>query len=388
MLRLSKHPLFLVGFRPMFTLAMISAILFPVSWALVFSGKLTMPQGLSPLAWHAHEMLFGFGWAVLGGFLLTASKNWVKIRGLHGIPLLVLSLAWVFERCLMLHPTWLESFPALRLGFLNFYIVGVSGYVLFSLWRYRQSDSYRDNFFFFIMMGLFIVAKNLLLTSGEFTVGISMSVGLFRLAFAVMFERTLTQFMKSTEQVELLRLPVLDYSIKFLILASVFESLLAPASAGALLVIAGLVFGVRWFLWKPAIGFRKFGNGIMYVGYMGIVLNLVLSGIQRWGYSVGTATTPLHLFAFMTMGVVISGMLVRICQGHTGRKPQFVPTDKIAIYAMMVAAIFRLVIPLMMPALYSTWILIAASLWACCFFLLSLRLIPFLFRPRIDGKEH
>jgi uncharacterized protein involved in response to NO len=29
-------------------------------------------------------MFFGFGWAVLGGFLLTASKNWVKIRGYHG----------------------------------------------------------------------------------------------------------------------------------------------------------------------------------------------------------------------------------------------------------------------------------------------------------------
>jgi hypothetical protein len=33
-------------------------------------------------------MFFGFGWAVLGGFLLTSTKNWVGVRGYHGTPLI------------------------------------------------------------------------------------------------------------------------------------------------------------------------------------------------------------------------------------------------------------------------------------------------------------
>ena len=45
------------------------------------------PAGAGPFSvvqWHAHEMFFGFGWAVMGGFLLTSTKNWVHIRGYHG----------------------------------------------------------------------------------------------------------------------------------------------------------------------------------------------------------------------------------------------------------------------------------------------------------------
>ena len=43
-------------------------------------------------------MFFGFGWAVLGGFLLTATRNWVKIRGYHGLALIYLVIVWLAER--------------------------------------------------------------------------------------------------------------------------------------------------------------------------------------------------------------------------------------------------------------------------------------------------
>jgi hypothetical protein len=88
---LRTHPLWLVGFRPFFALACLSGLSLPVLWALIFSGSLTPPPApFSPSQWHAHEMFFGFGWAVLGGFLLTSTKNWVKVRGYHGTALIVL----------------------------------------------------------------------------------------------------------------------------------------------------------------------------------------------------------------------------------------------------------------------------------------------------------
>ena len=46
-------------------------------------------------------MFYGFGWAVLGGFLLTATKNWLGIRGYHGSVLIVLVVLWLTERGLM-----------------------------------------------------------------------------------------------------------------------------------------------------------------------------------------------------------------------------------------------------------------------------------------------
>ena len=75
-MKLSAHPLWLVGFRPFFLLACLAGLAFPLLWALMFTGALPAPASpVSALQWHAHEMFFGFGWAVLGGFMLTATKN-------------------------------------------------------------------------------------------------------------------------------------------------------------------------------------------------------------------------------------------------------------------------------------------------------------------------
>ena len=81
-MKFQAHPFWLVGFRPFFTLACLSGLSLPLLWALVFLGILPAPDSpVSAVQWHAHEMFFGFGWAVLGGFLLTSTKNWVQIRG-------------------------------------------------------------------------------------------------------------------------------------------------------------------------------------------------------------------------------------------------------------------------------------------------------------------
>src|SRR3990167_4533374 len=98
-MKLSAHQLWLVGFRPFFALACLSGVSLPFLWALFFSGAVPAPAtSFSAVQWHAHEMFFGFGWAVLGGFLLTSTKNWVKVRGYHGNALMFLVTAWLFER--------------------------------------------------------------------------------------------------------------------------------------------------------------------------------------------------------------------------------------------------------------------------------------------------
>jgi uncharacterized protein involved in response to NO len=105
-LKLSAHPLWLVGFRLFFGLACLSGLSLPVLWTLLFTGAISAPPAsFSIIQWHAHEMFFGFGWAVLGGFLLTATKNWVQVRGYHGKALMFLVAAWLFERVGM----WFEG---------------------------------------------------------------------------------------------------------------------------------------------------------------------------------------------------------------------------------------------------------------------------------------
>src|SRR5574343_1133662 len=214
-MRVSTHPLWLVGFRPFFTLACLAGMLLPLAWALIFGGQLPAPAApFSAIQWHAHEMFFGFGWAVLGGFLLTSTKNWVNIRGYHGPALMLLAGAWVIERLAISFCGSVSLLLAMLAN--NAFLGSIAAMLLWTLVRYRSQDSYRDNAFFMLMLPAFLVAKYLMLYGNNFAAGYGLAIALFRLAFLVMLERTLTQFMKGVFQVQILRQPKLDMPIKLL----------------------------------------------------------------------------------------------------------------------------------------------------------------------------
>ena len=69
------------GFRPFFLLAGIYATA-AVPWWLAMLYLGAPAAGLAPLAWHAHEMLYGFVAAAVAGFLLTAvpRRRWPRWR--------------------------------------------------------------------------------------------------------------------------------------------------------------------------------------------------------------------------------------------------------------------------------------------------------------------
>jgi uncharacterized protein involved in response to NO len=303
-MRFSDKPLWLVGFRPFFALACLSGLTLPVLWALLFSGTLAAPAAptapFSPTQWHAHEMFFGFGWAVMGGFLLTSTKNWVKIRGYHGTALILLVSAWLLERAGM----WFAgALPPLLFRLSNnLFLASIVAMLLWSLIRHRQSDSFRDNYFFLIILPLFLVAKNLLLSEAHFQAGASMALALFRVAFLVMLERTLTQFMKNAMQAEILRNAVLDTGIKMLAVVLVFASLLpAPVSAWSGLLLALLLL-VRFAFWKPQLALRRLDIGIMYLGYLAIVAQLLLEFVGLVAQPAWIGSLPMHVFTFGAMG--------------------------------------------------------------------------------------
>lgn len=384
-----RHPVWLAGFRPFFTLAFLSGALLPLLWGLVFSGALTLPaaSGWGPIQWHAHEMLFGFGWAVLGGFLLTASKNWVGVRGIHGGPLALAVLLWLLERAVAASPIALPAL--LRLVLLNACVAYVGGYVLYTLIRHREDDSFsRDNLFFFIALPALLVAKNLTIEPRTFVQGYWLTIGMFRVAFAVMLERTLVPFMRGGLEIELPRYTWLDFPAKALVLLAAFEAWLPPSIAAVVLALAAAVLLVRFFLWSPLAALTRFQIGVMYVGYFGLAAHLLLEAARLTGRFVGIGSVAVHTFTFMVMGIIIPPMLMRICQGHTGRDLVFTRSDRVAMGAMGLAGFFRLFATQLWPAHYVAWIALAASGWTICFTLVGVRLVPFLLQARVDGEEH
>ncbi len=385
--RIAAHPLWLAGFRPFFALACLAGMIYPAAWMLVYGGTLALPDTrFTPVQWHAHEMLFGFGWAVLGGFLLTATKNWVSVRGWHGAALMWLAGAWVFERIGMsAGDGWpLPLFLLSNLLFLGSIVV----MLIWTLVRYRARDSYRDNAFFLLVLPAFLVAKYLMLHEQHFASGHAMAIGLFRMAFLVMLERTLTQFMRGNFQVDILRHPALDLPIKLLGLALVVEFALPPALAAAAALLLALLLAIRFAFWKPLRALGRIDIGIMYIGYLGITAQLVVQALAQLGVGTWAGSVPVHLFSFGVMGTVIPAMLIRISKGHTGRRVTFDALDRAVLYLMLAALALRIVAPQLLPAAYLLWLQLAAACWVACFAILGWRYIPFLLRARVDGKEH
>jgi uncharacterized protein involved in response to NO len=81
-------------------------------------------------------------------------------------------------------------------------------------------------------------------------------------------------------------------------------------------------------------------------------------------------------------------MIVRITNGHTGRKVVFGRPEKAVLWIMMLAFALRLVGPQLVPSAYLRWLDLAAAGWLAGFGLLAWRIFPLVFRPRIDGREH
>lgn len=69
-------------------------------------GIVALPTIFDPVAWHFHELLFGFVVAASAGFLPTAIPNWTGRLPLQGWPLGSLVLLWILGRIAVAFSAW------------------------------------------------------------------------------------------------------------------------------------------------------------------------------------------------------------------------------------------------------------------------------------------
>ena len=99
--------LFSYGFRPFFLGGAAWACVAMIAWVAAVSGMIDIGGSYGAVAWHAHEMLFGFGSAIVAGFLLTAVPNWTGRLPVSGRPLVGLFALWCAGRAALVAPDML-----------------------------------------------------------------------------------------------------------------------------------------------------------------------------------------------------------------------------------------------------------------------------------------
>ena len=132
--RLLTQPVLMCGLRPFFVLVPASAMFLVALWLALLSGALPgwQPSG-GPLAWHAHELLLGFGMAAVAGFLLTAVPEFTGTSGASPARILALVLLWLGARLAYLLSPLVGAVPALLLNLLLG--LGLLAQLAPALWR-------------------------------------------------------------------------------------------------------------------------------------------------------------------------------------------------------------------------------------------------------------
>jgi uncharacterized protein involved in response to NO len=365
-----RFALFALGFRPFYLLAGAYAALAVPLWALQYAGWLPGAN----ITWHAHEMILGYAFAVISGFLLTAVRAWTGRPTPTGAALAAIAALWLLARALAL-----VSLPASAVAG-AFFAVAVA-------WGIGQplvaSGNRRNLFFIALVLGL--GAAGIVLQVWP-QLGIALGLDVVLFVMTVVAGRVVPMFTNNAiAGAGARRIAWLENAALGLVLALIALDALElamPAAAAAL--AAAVAHGARLSLWSPHKTLRKPIVWILHVSYAWIVAHLLLRGLAGFGLvPVALAT---HALTVGAIGGLTLGMMTRTARGHTAR-PLIAGAAETAAYLLVqLAAVARVLVPLAVPAAYLAATLAAALFWFAAFATFTLAYIPILSRPRLDGQ--
>jgi len=378
-----------LGFRPYFFSALAFAFISIFLWMLMYSfGLNLLPPQYASIFWHGHEMVYGFGGAVVSGFLLTAVKNWTGIQTISHKPLLATLLIWLLARLLVFIPATSALYALAFVDSLFFLIITVA--VSQPIIKTKQWN----NLAFSGKLILLFIA-NVIFYLGLldlFTNGIHYGLyGGFYMILAIIFNmgrRVIPFFIEKG-----LGCPFtaknyrwVDLSSLFLFLGFILVDIIKPNSPlVALFAIAlALIHTTRLYGWYHKGIWRKSLLWGIYCGYAWIVIGFILKAV-----AVYTSISPhlaLHAFSYGGIGLITAGMMARVSLGHTGNNVFDPPRILHYIFVLLFAGAFiRVIVPIFLDQYYHQLIIISQLLWIIAFALFFIKYAPILIKARADG---
>jgi uncharacterized protein involved in response to NO len=380
--------LFNLGFRPFFLLASIYAMIPILVWGGIYAYGWTAPHlPFSPVYWHAHEMIFGYGMAVVAGFLLTAVRNWTNIPTAHGWPLAGLAALWLAARVIgWIVPDHVLPMLLLDVGFNLALVIAVALPVIRA--KQKQQIGILSKLALLLLANLSFYLGAMGVLEHGIAWGLYSGVYMLVALMFVMARRVLPFFIERGVgyPVKLKNSDWIDrgglYVFLLFWIADVFWR-----NTSATVILASLLFiihTVRLTGWHTRGIWKQPMLWVLYVGY----------GCATVGFLL-TALTPLlslspflalHAFAVGGIGIMTVGMMARVSLGHTGRNIQQPPRMVTHVFLLLaVTFIARVLLPLVAPSHYLLEIGVALATWVLAFTLFVWMYAPILVKPRVDG---
>lgn len=383
----SAPPLLSYGFRPFFLFGASYAALAVPLWLWVFFGGSGPAGSLSGLAWHAHEMLFGYLGAVMAGFVLTAMPNWTGRLPISGAPLAVLLALWFAGRLApFANP---EPFSAAVLDLLFPLTLATA------VWREILVGRNFGNAPIALLITLFALANALDHAGALFSVlqgyGIRLGLGIAALMIAIVGGRITPSFTRNwMARLGLSPLPApmdrLDRGALLLTGLGLVGWIVAPEAkaVGAALAAGGVALLLRLYRWRGYRATREPIVLVLHLGYLWLAVALLLLGLSALIPALVPASSAIHALTAGAVGTMTLAVMTRATRGHTGR-PIVADGATVAIYALVtLGALLRVTAPFLGEAFAPT-LIAGGVLWSAAFAVFVVVYGPMLVKPRVTA---
>ncbi|MDO5620856.1 MAG: NnrS family protein [Paracoccus sp. (in: a-proteobacteria)] len=383
---------FSAGWRVFFWAAGLWAVAAMAVWLFWLAtqasgGDAILNLPMAAQGWHAHEMIFGFAAAALGGFFLTAVPNWTGAKAAPERFIALVAGLWLAGRLVIwfsaILPPWLVA--VVDLAFLP-----VLGAKILTQLLARPKP---QNMLFLLLLSM-VWAGNLMVhldwmglaqTGWQGTRGGLLAVCAM---IAVLGGRVTPAFTRNAMLREGRedRLPVshapLDRAGIVLSIVTPLAVLAAlpDAWAGVLALVTGLVAAARLAGWR---GLALPGQPIvwaLHLGYGMLALGLILWGLA--GLGIGSEIGGLHVLAIGAVGGMTLAVMSRATIGHSGRELVAPGPVALAYGLMPLAVVLRWCAAEWPGMMYYTGTIASGLIWIAAFALYLVALWPIWFAPR------
>lgn len=372
-------PILSAGFRAFFLAAGLWACLSMALWISVLVGAAELPTVFDPVAWHFHELLFGFVAAAIAGFLLTAIPNWTGRLPIQGWPLGSLALLWLLGRVAVALSAW--TGPAIAMA------VDLSFLIAFAAVVGREIVAGRNwrNMPVLVVLVL-LIAANAMIHAGAFAqpgweaVGKRLAISVIVMLISLIGGRIIPSF--TTNWLRRQNADALPVAFNRFDMGTLAVSVVALATwiatdlntiSGSALLIAAVAHAVRLARWRGVATHKEPLLWILHIGYAWLPVGLALLGVAAWRPSL--STTAIHALTVGAMGTMILAVMTRASLGHSKRELT-AGYGTLAVYILiLMAAMARCAAPFLGPG-YAAALDVAGGAWIAAFALFVVLYIP------------
>jgi uncharacterized protein involved in response to NO len=340
-------------------------------WPLVFAGAIEIATAFSPTDWHAHEMIFGYLAAVIGGFLLTATPNWTGRLPVAGWPLSGLAALWAAGRLTMFFSAYLGRplsafvdcaflvvFAAVMAreilagkNYRNLKVVTVVALLAVANAAFHWEDAFAGDASYAERAALSLVVMLVLLIGGRVTPSFTNNW----LARQSIQSRP-APFSKA------------DGFVIVLTALALIAWTLAPdlRFTGALTLAAGLGNFWRLFRWRGFLARREALVLVLHLGFGLASAGFLFASAHGLLGNAFPNDAAVHAWAIGGAGMMTLAMMTRATLGHSGHALVASRATQFAYVCVVVALVARIAMAFM-PDFTESFLCVAAAGWIFAF---------------------